>query len=133
MTHTGQYAIRAVAYLAEAKERTDGNLTASRIARDTGMPRNYLTKILHTLAKAGILDSTRGPRGGFRLHLSPHSLSLADVLESFETIRSRNCMLGEGNCLHREPGPSCHRCHTLSLAVDRFLRTTSITALTGGC
>ncbi len=131
MTHTGQYAIRAVAYLAEVQGRTERNFTAARIARATGMPKNYLTKILHTLAKAGILDSRAVPAAD-RLRRSPHSLSLADVLESVETIGSSDCMLSDGKCPHRESSPSCHRCHQLSLAVDRFLHKTSITALTGG-
>lgn len=132
MTHTGQYAIRAVAYLAQVQGCTGRNITAARIARATGMPKNYLTKILHTLAKAGILDATRGPRGGFRLRRSPQRLSLADVLESVETTGSSDCMLCDGQCPHRESSPSCQRCHRLSLAVGRFLQETSITALTGG-
>ncbi len=132
MTNTGRYAIRAVAYLAKAQVHTESNVTAARIARATGMPKNYLTKILHALAKAGILDSTRGPRGGFRLRRPPHKLSLADVLESVEAIDSSGCMLSDRKCLPRESSPSCHQCHLLSLAVNRFLHKTSITALTGG-
>ena len=132
LTSTGQYAIRAVAYLVDAQVRTEGKITAARIARATGMPKNYLTKILHTLAKARILESTRGPHGGFRLRVAPHRISLADVLASVETIGPSDCMLREGHCPHREPCPACRQCHALSLAVDRFLRKTSIADLTGG-
>ena len=131
ITNTGQYAIRAVAYLAEAQAGTETNVTAARIARDTGLPKNYLTKILHTLVQAGVLDSTRGPRGGFRLRLSPDRLTVADVLTPIKDVGSRDCMLSEGNCPHGAQCPSRLRCHALSMAVDRFLRTTCIADLTG--
>ncbi|MEZ4585391.1 MAG: Rrf2 family transcriptional regulator [Gemmatimonadales bacterium] len=74
---TAQNAIRAVLFLAgkpdEAPVRVD------EIAAALDLPRNYLSKTLHTLVRAGVLRSGRGPRGGFQLAIAPARLPLAQV------------------------------------------------------
>ena len=65
-TSTVQQAISAVLCIAEARGEP---MRASTIAAATGAAGNYLSKILHSLARAGVLSSERGPRGGFRLAL----------------------------------------------------------------
>jgi len=134
ITLTGSYAIRAVVYLAEARSRVaEGeNVTAAEIAQRTGMPQNYLTKILHGLAQAGVLDSTRGPRGGFRLADGAEGLTLKDVLTPFEHVPGRGCFLCPEGCSEGAACPSYERCLTLTGQVEQFLRTTRITDLITG-
>jgi len=126
---TGQYAIRAVVYLAEVQGEC--KTTAGRIAAHVGVPANYLAKILHALVHAGILDSARGPHGGFRLLRPAGDLMLAEVLAPFEDTHVRECVLNRTDCPH---GPGCHsrsRCLALSEEIDLFLRATSIADLAG--
>ena len=73
ISQTSDYALRAVLVLASKQ----GHLRADEIADSTGAPRNYLAKTLNALAKAGILRSARGPKGGFYLAVSPASLTIA--------------------------------------------------------
>ena len=62
---TTQYALRAVLFVAE--HGSDEPVRVDAIAAALNVPRNYLSKTLHTLARAGVLRSGRGPRGGFQL------------------------------------------------------------------
>ncbi|GAB2938144.1 Rrf2 family transcriptional regulator [Micromonospora polyrhachis] len=48
------------------------------------LPSAYLNKQLQALARAGILSSTSGPRGGFRLARSPEAITLLDVVTAIE-------------------------------------------------
>ena len=133
ITHTGTYAIRAVVYLAEALARdgADANVTAEEIAHATHAPQNYLTKILHALVRAGLLDSTRGPRGGFRLAEGAEGMTLKDVLKVFENVPSRGCLLSQEGCIEGVHCPSFERCLALTTQVDRFLSTTRVLDLAG--
>lgn len=81
MTQAADYALQATIYLARRQEGE--RVTAAYIAEALAIPRNYLSKILYALAQAGVLDSTRGPRGGFRLGMKPGDISLARVIEPF--------------------------------------------------
>lgn len=69
-----EYALRALTYLASAGP---GRVVMAKdIAADTGIPPHYLAKILQELARAGVLDSLKGPSGGFRLEERESKMSL---------------------------------------------------------
>lgn len=59
-------------------------VTAARLAAYYELPAAYLNKQLQALARAGILTSTPGPRGGFRLARNPQDISLLDVVTAIE-------------------------------------------------
>ncbi len=61
--------------------------TTQEIARATGVPAGYLSKVLQALVKAGVVDSQRGLHGGFRLAISPDKLSIMDVVTAVHPIR----------------------------------------------
>jgi Rrf2 family protein len=97
ISKTGEYALRAVVYI--VTEGKGASMRANEIAEALSVPANYLSKTLHQLARAGILSSERGPRGGFRLARSPEDLSLADVLEPLDpTWLECGCLLGLPRC-----------------------------------
>jgi Rrf2 family protein len=54
LSRTAEYALRAVLFLADRGEPTNVDLIAQRL----DVPRNYLSKILHRLARDGVLSST---------------------------------------------------------------------------
>lgn len=60
-------------------------LQAPRIAERHGIPSTFLVQILHELKRAGLVTSTRGAAGGYRLSRSPGEITLADVVDVFET------------------------------------------------
>ncbi|MBX9700809.1 MAG: Rrf2 family transcriptional regulator [Acetobacteraceae bacterium] len=55
---------------------------AAEVAERLGMARRGLEPVLQTLTRAGILESLRGPRGGYRLARRPRDISLIAVLEA---------------------------------------------------
>nr|WP_145743321.1 Rrf2 family transcriptional regulator [Saccharopolyspora dendranthemae] len=57
---------------------------AAKLAGFYELPAAYLNKQLQALARAGILTSTSGPRGGFRLARPPEKITLMDVVAAIE-------------------------------------------------
>jgi Rrf2 family protein len=69
-----------------AQEHAAGEpVQAPRIAERQGIPSTFLVQILHDLKCAGLVSSTRGAAGGYRLSRSPGEITLADVVDVFET------------------------------------------------
>ncbi|KJY23408.1 Rrf2 family transcriptional regulator [Streptomyces sp. WM6373] len=62
----------------------DRAVSAARLAAWHDLPAAYLNKQLQALARAGILTSSPGPRGGFRLARPLASISLMDVVAAVE-------------------------------------------------
>ena len=61
-----------------------GRLNATLIAEETGVPLPTVQKLVSRLSAAGLLESTRGTGGGFRLSRPPSAISLADIVEAVE-------------------------------------------------
>jgi Rrf2 family protein len=62
----------------------DRAVTAARLAAFYKLPTAYLNKQLQALARAGILSSTSGPKGGFRLARPLDEITLLDVVVAIE-------------------------------------------------
>ncbi|MBN2218614.1 MAG: Rrf2 family transcriptional regulator [Pirellulales bacterium] len=77
---------------------------AGDIAEEIGAPRNYLGKLLKTLADAGLVESQKGKGGGFRLARDPGSIPLIEAVEPIEHVgRWSECFLGRGRCSNGSP------------------------------
>jgi Rrf2 family protein len=59
-------------------------LPASRLAEFHGVPPAYLAKHLQALARAGIVQSTPGPRGGYRLSREPGAITLLEIVDAID-------------------------------------------------
>ena len=55
---------------------------AAEVAERLGAARRGIEPVLQALVRAGILDSLRGPRGGYRMARAPRDVSLAEVVEA---------------------------------------------------
>jgi Rrf2 family iron-sulfur cluster assembly transcriptional regulator len=97
ISHTAEYAIRAMAAL---NQLSDGGLVgAGALSRSSGVPANYLSKIMHTLGRAGLVDSVRGPGGGFRLARPANRLTAYEIVALFDDLDGkRRCFLGNKLC-----------------------------------
>lgn len=97
ISEASNLAVHALAYLADADE---GRLVpAAEIARRLGRSASHLAKVLHVLAGHGLLVSSRGARGGFRLARDAGEIRVLDVIELMDGLRaSRPCLLGEPIC-----------------------------------
>jgi Rrf2 family protein len=93
----GDYAVRAVIDLAR---HWDGEPRKAReIAASMDIPPDFLKRILAELVAQGLLTSTAGSNGGYRLTRSPEEISLLDVVEPTEQLLSPDkCILKGGPC-----------------------------------
>jgi len=82
-SRTTEYALRATVLLSQSH----GRATATDIAEKTRVPVRYMSKVLQTLSEAGIIESQRGPTGGFWLARPASEISLLDIVDCFEPIK----------------------------------------------
>ena len=62
----------------------DSALPAARLAEYHGVPSAYLAKHLQALARAEVLETVKGPRGGYRLARPPAEITVLDVVEAID-------------------------------------------------
>ncbi len=91
-SRTIDYALRISVALAY---RYDGPTTTRDLAADTEVPPAYLTKVIRTLSRDGLVHSSRGVGGGHQLTRPPAEITLLDVLHAVEdSSRIHSCPLG---------------------------------------
>ena len=78
----GRYAMVALADLALAGG--DGRVSLAEIARRQDISLPYLEQLFVKLRRAGLVQSVRGPGGGYRLARSPDAIRVSDILEAVE-------------------------------------------------
>jgi Rrf2 family protein len=103
ITRQADYAMRAVLYLSELG--SDRRAATSQIAQEKQIPPSFLAKIVSQLSVAGLLQTSRGARGGVSLARSPEDISLLEVVEAIDgPIQLNECVADGGVCVF---GDSC--------------------------
>ena len=96
LTTKGRYAVTAMLDLALHFE--EGSITLSDISKRQGISLSYLEQLFSKLRRGGLVDSARGPGGGYRLSRNASEICVADVITAVdERIDAMRCK-GEGNC-----------------------------------
>lgn len=91
ITSQEEYGLRCALQLAtRGKDRT---LTSGKIAEKEGMSVPYVNKLLNILKHAGLVETIRGNRGGYRLSRDPAKITLAEVLVALD-----GPLFGQGFC-----------------------------------
>jgi len=130
LNDTAEYALRAVLLIADRRDGT--RVTSSEVARELDLPANYLSKTLRKLAKRDVLESTRGPGGGYTLAEPADRISLDRVVEPFQELGEREqCLMGREDCEERSPCAAHDRWRTLTERVESFFRETTVADLLG--
>ncbi len=97
LTQTSEYALRAMVYLARKGAGTFAGV--KEIAAATGVPMNYLAKILQQLARTGVLKSQKGFGGGFRPARPLAEICLYEIVDPLENVsKFKECVLGQRLC-----------------------------------
>jgi len=91
------YGLLAVAYIAQNKDK--GMILSQDVSKKYNIPLEYLFKILQQLVKARILQSKRGPRGGFSMARPVTKITMLDVVEAVEG--PVDILLGFEECANR--------------------------------
>lgn len=91
-SQTVEYALRAMVYLAKRPGTACPN---GEIAEVTKVPPAYLSKVLQSLRKAGIVTSQRGVGGGVTFHRDSKELTVLEIVQAVDPIkRIQSCPLG---------------------------------------
>lgn len=104
LTTQTDYALRVLMHAALSSTELD---RIDTVAKDFGVSRNHLSKVVHKLSARGYLQTVQGRNGGFRLARSPDAISVGrvirafepdfDLVECFDSATSRCCI--QRNCV----------------------------------
>ncbi|HHO68109.1 MAG TPA: Fe-S cluster assembly transcriptional regulator IscR [Gammaproteobacteria bacterium] len=96
LTSKGRYAVTAMLDL--ALHAGSGPVTLAGISERQGISLSYLEQLFTRLRKHGLVSSTRGPGGGYRLSRSAYDIAVADVVSAVdESVDATRCG-GQANC-----------------------------------
>ena len=108
-----KYALKALSYLARSKER-DTYLIAE-LAQAENIPKKFLEAILLTLKSQGILNSRKGPGGGYWLAKAPSAITLGSIIRAFEGD------LAPVQCLSETSSVACPECTDVATCGTRLV------------
>lgn len=96
ISEAASVAMHAMVFLASESGRV---VPSKEIASMLGSSEAHLAKVLQRLAKAGLVSSTRGPKGGFVLKRPAREISLLEAYEAIEgPLEETRCLLGRPIC-----------------------------------
>lgn len=106
LTRAADYALRAMIHLVSATEGE--RVSLPDLARATGAPESFLSKVLQSLTRAGLIVSRRGQLGGF--HITPQGVaaSVREVVEAIDGPIFLNLCLLPGRSCSRKPRCAAH-------------------------
>jgi len=130
-SQTTHYALRAMTFLADLARKNQGNGAAASselISAEMQVPRSYLSKIMRDLVLAGLVDSQRGPNGGFVLGRSADQITILDVVNAVDPFnRITECPLGKPE--HTELCPLHRRLDDAMAQVQCAMRNSTLAEL----
>lgn len=92
---TTDYAIRCALYLAAAKRTAN----ATEIGNAMGVTPAYISKVLRSLRKEGLVYSVKGVEGGYCLAKPAAEIAMGDIITAMEdTVRINRCLEADGYC-----------------------------------
>lgn len=133
LNKSARYALLGLIHLAAQKD--DGRVLVENVAVALELPPSFLAKLFQRMARKGLLESHRGPRGGYVLARAPSDITLADVVSATQEPAEgrRECLLeprgcaGDGFCAIHEDVVAAER-----RVNDALSRITLAAAARGG-
>jgi Rrf2 family transcriptional regulator, iron-sulfur cluster assembly transcription factor len=127
LTTKGRYAVTAMLDLALHYDR--GAVTLADIARRQGISLSYLEQLFAKLRRSGLVDSVRGPGGGYNLAMAPSKITVAEIVVAInENIDATRCG-GEKNCHGDETCLTHQLWEDLSTRIFDFLNSITLADL----
>ena len=100
VTRAVDYGLRALVLM--ARQPAGSRIFLHDLAQEADLPRNYLVKVLKSLAGSGIVRSHRGIKGGFSLARDPRQITLREIVEAIDgPVAVMHCLTGhrgDGDC-----------------------------------
>lgn len=126
---TCEYAIRAVLYIAQ-KSEGGKRVNIKSIAKNINSPESFIAKILQQLTKKGIVQSVKGPNGGFFVNERSKENSIADIVKAIDGEELfTNCGLGLSQCSEEYPCPIHHQYKIIKQQITQMLESAKLSTL----
>lgn len=124
LTTKGRYAVTAMLDL--ALNAKDAPVPLADISQRQGISLSYLEQLFAKLRRKGLVNSARGPGGGYKLSRAASEIAIADVIHAInEDIDSRRCG-GYNDCQDGEPCLTHELWADLSDQISDFLSGISL-------
>ncbi len=125
ITRETDYGIVLMAIMARNSGRS---FSAANLAKEGGLPLPMVSKILKLLARADLLASQRGARGGYSLARSAEYISAAEIIDALEgPIAITECSSGlPSACVHQQHCNVSNHWHRINSAVRDALSKISL-------
>jgi Rrf2 family protein len=128
LTRAADYAVRVMVHL--AGKPVGSRATRNELATSGDAPEHFLSKILQSLSRSGLITSHRGMAGGYALAKAPDDITLLDVVEAMEGPLLLNVCLAEGPSCERKDWCSVHVVWAEAQeALEKVLRAATIASL----
>ena len=128
-----EYGIRATLYIAN-RSLNQERATLKDIASDIGSPVAFTAKILQKLSKNNLIDSTKGPHGGF--HILPKNMKETKLIQIVAAIDGMDifvqCGLGLKECSEVRPCPVHNKFKSVRNGLREMMESTTIFELATG-
>ncbi len=108
LSRSGEYALQALLHMADTPA---GQYVLTReISQQHNLASHTLGKVLQTLVKSRLLDSQKGPGGGFKLAKPANEITLLEVIHVTEGpgFLQHGCVFGLPRCSDAHPCPVHH-------------------------
>jgi len=124
LTTKGRYAVTAMLDL--SLNYGKGPITLAEISSRQGISLSYLEQLFSRLRKHGLVSSSRGPGGGYRLSRPAQEIAIIEVITAVDEKVDNTACNGQGNCHGDEPCISHELWQNLSNQISDFLAGISL-------
>ncbi len=121
------YAFRLLVALAQDPSKP---ISTRALAAKTGVPYQFASKIMQKLHGQGLVESTMGPQGGFRIGRPAEKVNLLEIIEVVQgPVIIKTCLLGEDACPWQENCPVSDKLKALQKIMDNYLKSITLADL----
>ena len=127
LTTKGRYAVTAMLDL--ALHNREGPVSLADISQRQAISLSYLEQLFAKLRRASLVNSVRGPGGGYELDRKPRTIFIAEIIDAVnESVDTTKCR-GAGDCQGGETCLTHHLWEDLSDQIHGFLEGISLADL----
>ena len=100
-----EYAIKAMIFVAQ-KSKDENRIGVKEIANGIDAPEHFIAKILQDLGKKKLINSVKGPNGGFYMDKTNLKSSISDIVKAIDGDGIyKDCVIGLKLCSEKNPCP----------------------------
>ena len=129
LTTKGRFAVTAMVDIAMRARESDAPVPIAQVAERQKISLAYLEQIFCRLRRAGLVESTRGPAGGYKLSEPASQITIDRIVLAVDEIMDTTQCRGEGTCLGGAACLTHHLWEELNSVIESFLASRSLECL----